>query len=77
MQCKDADNQHFALVSESFSDPGPHGACRYSDNMLHDMVNRDWRKGAQCLAVNQQHAVLFFLELYHGKFKCYCKNIDG
>ncbi|KAK1627660.1 hypothetical protein QYE76_001975 [Lolium multiflorum] len=68
---QDADNQHFALVSESyvplhnfdyvysnrmgtnirfvdsFSDPGSHGADRYSDNMLHDIVKRDWRKGAR------------------------------
>jgi hypothetical protein len=33
----------------SFDDPGPHGAGRYSDYMLPEIVKRDWRKGAQVI----------------------------
>jgi hypothetical protein len=32
---------------DCFDDPGPHGAGRYSDHMLPEIVKRDWRKGAQ------------------------------
>ncbi|XP_058113562.1 glycosyltransferase BC10-like isoform X5 [Magnolia sinica] len=43
----DTDNQHFVLLSDSFEDPGPHGAGRYSDHMLPEIEKKDWRKGAQ------------------------------
>lgn len=33
----------------SFDDPGPHGAGRYSDHMLPEIVKKDWRKGAQVI----------------------------
>ena len=33
----------------SFDDPGPHGAGRYSEHMLPEIVKRDWRKGAQVI----------------------------
>ncbi|XP_066370060.1 glycosyltransferase BC10-like isoform X3 [Miscanthus floridulus] len=32
---------------DCFDDPGPHGAGRYSDHMLPEIVKKDWRKGAQ------------------------------
>uniref|UniRef100_A0A0E0LF98 Uncharacterized protein n=1 Tax=Oryza punctata TaxID=4537 RepID=A0A0E0LF98_ORYPU len=71
---QDPDNQHFVLLSESFDDPGPHGAGRYSDHMLPEIVKRDWRKGAQWFTVKRQHAVLILSDfLYYAKFKRYCK----
>uniref|UniRef100_A0A453SPG2 Uncharacterized protein n=1 Tax=Aegilops tauschii subsp. strangulata TaxID=200361 RepID=A0A453SPG2_AEGTS len=58
----------------SFDDPGPHGAGRYSEHMLPEIVKRDWRKGAQWFTVKRQHAVLILVDtLYYGKFKRYCK----
>ncbi|KAE8806802.1 hypothetical protein D1007_16888 [Hordeum vulgare] len=59
---------------DSFDDPGPHGAGRYSEHMLPEIVKRDWRKGAQWFTVKRQHAVLILVDtLYYGKFKRYCK----
>jgi hypothetical protein len=31
----------------SFKDPGPHGSGRYSPEMFPEIVERDFRKGAQ------------------------------
>jgi hypothetical protein len=48
-------HNHFAIDMTnyfpplSFDDPGPHGAGRYSDHMLPEIVKRDWRKGAQVI----------------------------
>ncbi|KAI4970835.1 hypothetical protein ZWY2020_001749 [Hordeum vulgare] len=59
---------------DSFDDPGPHGAGRYSEHMLPEIAKRDWRKGAQWFTVKRQHAVLILVDtLYYGKFKRYCK----
>ncbi|XP_062178628.1 glycosyltransferase BC10-like isoform X1 [Phragmites australis] len=59
---------------DCFDDPGPHGAGRYSEHMLPEIVKRDWRKGAQWFTVKRQHAVLILADaLYYGKFKHYCK----
>ncbi|XP_062229722.1 glycosyltransferase BC10-like isoform X1 [Phragmites australis] len=59
---------------DCFDDPGPHGAGRYSEHMLPEIVKRDWRKGAQWFTVKRQHAVLILADtLYYGKFKRYCK----
>jgi hypothetical protein len=61
---------------DCFDDPGPHGAGRYSDHMLPEIVKRDWRKGAQWFTVKRQHAVLILADtLYYGKFKRYCKVV--
>ncbi|KAF8687514.1 hypothetical protein HU200_006052 [Digitaria exilis] len=59
---------------DCFDDPGPHGAGRYSDHMLPEIVKKDWRKGAQWFTVKRQHAILILADtLYYGKFKRYCK----
>jgi len=47
-------NKNFAIdmpnyLFLSFDDPGPHGAGRYSDHMLPEIVKKDWRKGAQVI----------------------------
>jgi hypothetical protein len=47
-------NKNFAIdmpnyLFRSFDDPGPHGAGRYSEHMLPEIVKKDWRKGAQVI----------------------------
>lgn len=59
---------------DSFLDPGPHGSGRYSEHMLPEIEEKDWRKGAQWFSVKRQHALLITADhLYYTKFKQYCK----
>lgn len=49
-------NKNFAIdmpnyLFRSFDDPGPHGAGRYSEHMLPEIVKKDWRKGAQVIYI--------------------------
>ncbi|KAG1364156.1 putative glycosyltransferase BC10 [Cocos nucifera] len=64
---------------DCFQDPGPHGNGRYSEHMLPEVEERDFRKGAQWFSLKRQHALLILADsLYYTKFKLYCKpNMDG
>nr|XP_029122024.1 glycosyltransferase BC10 isoform X3 [Elaeis guineensis] len=64
---------------DCFQDPGPHGNGRYSEHMLPEVEERDFRKGAQWFSVKRQHALLILADnLYYTKFKLYCRpNMDG
>uniref|UniRef100_A0A0E0G255 Core-2/I-branching beta-16-N-acetylglucosaminyltransferase family protein n=1 Tax=Oryza nivara TaxID=4536 RepID=A0A0E0G255_ORYNI len=75
---EDVDNQFFVLLSDSFLDPGPHGSGRYSVEMLPEIEQRDFRKGAQWFAVTRRHALLILADhLYYNKFELYCKPAEG
>ncbi|EAZ01971.1 hypothetical protein OsI_24003 [Oryza sativa Indica Group] len=57
---------------DCFRDPGPHGNGRYSPEMLPEIEEKDFRKGAQ-----RRHALLILADsLYYKKFKLYCKMVD-
>ncbi|XP_072969668.1 glycosyltransferase BC10-like [Typha angustifolia] len=59
---------------DCFQDPGPHGNGRYSRQMLPEIAEVDFRKGAQWFSVKRQHALLILADsLYYTKFKLYCK----
>jgi len=59
---------------DCFQDPGPHGNGRYSLEMLPEIEERDFRKGAQWFAITRRHALLILADnLYYKKFKLYCK----
>ncbi|KAF7010755.1 hypothetical protein CFC21_025123 [Triticum aestivum] len=59
---------------DSFYDPGPHGNFRYSQNMLPEVRESDFRKGSQWFSVKRQHALMTIADsLYYTKFKLYCK----
>ncbi|KQK16967.1 hypothetical protein BRADI_1g31680v3 [Brachypodium distachyon] len=63
---------------DCFQDPGPHGNGRYSLEMLPEIEERDFRKGAQWFAITRRHALLILADnLYYKKFKLYCKPADG
>ncbi|KAG2568606.1 glycosyltransferase BC10-like isoform X2 [Panicum virgatum] len=75
---QDIDNQHFVLLSDSFIDcfydPGPHGNFRYSQNMLPEVTESDFRKGSQWFSVKRQHALMIVADsLYYTKFKIHCR----
>lgn len=44
----------------SFYDPGPHGNFRYSQNMLPEVTETDFRKGSQVIL---QSSLLIFFNL--------------
>ncbi|KAG8095092.1 hypothetical protein GUJ93_ZPchr0012g19647 [Zizania palustris] len=63
---------------DCFRDPGPHGNGRYSVEMLPEIEEKDFRKGAQWFAITRRHALLILADsLYYKKFKLYCKPADG
>lgn len=63
---------------DCFRDPGPHGNGRYSPEMLPEIEEKDFRKGAQWFAITRRHALLILADsLYYKKFKLYCKPADG
>uniref|UniRef100_A0A0E0CGH1 Uncharacterized protein n=1 Tax=Oryza meridionalis TaxID=40149 RepID=A0A0E0CGH1_9ORYZ len=69
---------------DCFLDPGPHGSGRYSVEMLPEIEQRDFRKGAQNVyypkwfAVTRRHALLILADhLYYNKFELYCKPAEG
>jgi len=63
---------------DCFLDPGPHGTGRYSMEMLPEIEQRDFRKGAQWFAITRRHALLILADnLYYNKFKLYCKPAEG
>ncbi|KAM0904599.1 hypothetical protein ACQ4PT_017920 [Festuca glaucescens] len=63
---------------DCFQDPGPHGNGRYSLEMLPEIEERDFRKGAQWFAITRRHALMILADnLYYKKFKLYCKPADG
>ncbi|XP_062223937.1 glycosyltransferase BC10-like [Phragmites australis] len=63
---------------DCFLDPGPHGSGRYSTEMLPEIEQRDFRKGAQWFAVTRRHALVILADnLYYNKFKLYCKPAEG
>ncbi|KAF0906147.1 hypothetical protein E2562_009137 [Oryza meyeriana var. granulata] len=63
---------------DCFLDPGPHGSGRYSVEMLPEIEQRDFRKGAQWFAVTRRHALLILADhLYYNKFELYCKPAEG
>jgi hypothetical protein len=49
------------FVHISFLDPGPHGTGRYSMEMLPEIEQRDFRKGAQ---VHVRHTSSVFFRTY-------------
>nr|ACG24184.1 hypothetical protein [Zea mays] len=62
---------------DCFLDPGPHGTGRYSMEMLPEIEQRDFRKGAQWFAITRRHALLILADnLYYNKFKLYCKPAE-
>ncbi|OEL26374.1 hypothetical protein BAE44_0012607 [Dichanthelium oligosanthes] len=63
---------------DCFLDPGPHGTGRYSTEMLPEIEQRNFRKGAQWFAITRRHALLILADnLYYNKFKLYCKPAEG
>ncbi|KAL6843742.1 hypothetical protein ACP4OV_026313 [Aristida adscensionis] len=59
---------------DCFYDPGPHGNFRYSQNMLPEVRETDFRKGSQWFSVKRQHALMIIADgLYHTKFKLHCR----
>lgn len=59
---------------DCFEDPGPHSTGRYTELMLPEIEEKDWRKGAQWFSVKRQHALLIMADsLYYTKFKHYCE----
>ncbi|KAG0470685.1 hypothetical protein HPP92_017385 [Vanilla planifolia] len=64
---------------DSFVDPGPHGAGRYSEHMLPEIEKKDWRKGSQWFSIKRRHALLLLVDsFYYNKFKLYCKaSMEG
>ncbi|KAK1269050.1 hypothetical protein QJS04_geneDACA013970 [Acorus gramineus] len=59
---------------DCFDDPGPHGTGRYSEHMLPEIEEKDFRKGAQWFTMMRKHALLVLSDnLYYTKFKLYCK----
>ncbi|KAG8069947.1 hypothetical protein GUJ93_ZPchr0006g42120 [Zizania palustris] len=63
---------------DCFLDPGPHGSGRYSVEMLPEIEQRHFRKGAQWFAITRRHALLILADkLYYNKFELYCKPAEG
>ncbi|KAG0468444.1 hypothetical protein HPP92_017772 [Vanilla planifolia] len=64
---------------DCFEDPGPHGMGRYSENMLPEIVSKDWRKGSQWFSIKRKHALILLSDsLYYNKFKFFCRpHMDG
>ncbi|XP_066348361.1 glycosyltransferase BC10-like [Miscanthus floridulus] len=59
---------------DCFYDPGPHGNFRYSQNMLPEVTETDFRKGSQWFSVKRQHALMIIADsLYYTKFKLHCR----
>lgn len=59
---------------DCFIDPGPHGTGRYSEHMLPEVEERDFRKGSQWFSMKRQHAIIVMADgLYYRKFKLYCR----
>lgn len=59
---------------DCFDDPGPLGMGRYSEDMLPEIENKDWRKGSQWFALKRQHALLLLSDkLYYTKLKLFCR----
>jgi len=59
---------------DCFYDPGPHGNFRYSQNMLPEVTEADFRKGSQWFSVKRQHALMIVADsLYYTKFKIHCR----
>ncbi|KAG6515345.1 hypothetical protein ZIOFF_025756 [Zingiber officinale] len=62
---------------DSFWDPGAHGNARYTEHMLPEIEEKDFRKGSQWFSMKRQHALIVMADsLYFTKFKLYCKKID-
>ncbi|KAJ8459453.1 hypothetical protein OPV22_032379 [Ensete ventricosum] len=64
---------------DTFWDPGPHGNARYTEHMLPEIEEKDFRKGSQWFSMKRQHALIVMADsLYFTKFKLYCKpGFDG
>ncbi|XP_074581983.1 glycosyltransferase BC10-like isoform X2 [Curcuma longa] len=64
---------------DSFWDPGAHGNARYTEHMLPEIEEKDFRKGSQWFSMKRQHALIVMADnLYFTKFKLYCKpGFDG
>ncbi|URD96449.1 Core-2/I-Branching enzyme [Musa troglodytarum] len=64
---------------DSFWDPGPHGNARYTEHMLPEIEEDDFRKGSQWFSMTRRHALIVLADnLYYTKFKLYCKpGFDG
>ncbi|KAK8630282.1 hypothetical protein V6N13_079080 [Hibiscus sabdariffa] len=59
---------------DCFVDLGPHGNGRYSEHMLPEVEEKDFRKGAQWFTMKRQHALLVMADsLYYSRFRDYCK----
>lgn len=59
---------------DCFVDPGPHGNGRYSDHMLPEVEESQFRKGSQWFTMKRQHAIIVMADsLYYTKFRLYCK----
>ncbi|CAL9078397.1 unnamed protein product [Musa textilis] len=64
---------------DTFWDPGPHGNARYTEHMLPEIEEKNFRKGSQWFSMKRQHALIVMADsLYFTKFKLYCKpGFDG
>ncbi|KAJ8486370.1 hypothetical protein OPV22_018855 [Ensete ventricosum] len=64
---------------DCFWDPGPHGNARYTEHMLPEIEEKDFRKGSQWFSMKRRHALIVLADnLYYTKFKLYCKpGFDG
>ncbi|CAL9160604.1 unnamed protein product [Musa hybrid cultivar] len=73
---------------DSFRDPGPHGNARYTEHMLPEIEEDDFRKVfmtlgflhvMQWFSMKRRHALIVLADkLYYTKFKLYCKpGFDG
>ncbi|CAL9050863.1 glycosyltransferase BC10 [Musa acuminata AAA Group] len=59
---------------DCFWDPGPHGNARYTEHMLPEIEEKDFRKGSQWFSMKRRHALIVLADsLYYTKFKLYCK----
>ncbi|KAG6522790.1 glycosyltransferase BC10-like [Zingiber officinale] len=59
---------------DSFWDPGPHGNARYTEHMLPEIEEKDFRKGSQWFTMKRRHALIVMADnLYYTKFKLFCK----
>ncbi|CAL5030166.1 unnamed protein product [Urochloa decumbens] len=84
---QDIDNQHFVLLSDScvplhnfdyvydyLMGTNLSFIDWYSQNMLPEVIEADFRKGSQWFSVKRQHALMIIADsLYYTKFKLHCR----
>ncbi|PWZ20857.1 hypothetical protein Zm00014a_010520 [Zea mays] len=87
---EDVDNQFFVLLSDScvplhtfdyiynyLMGTNVSFIDWYTMEMLPEIEQRDFRKGAQWFAITRRHALLILADnLYYNKFKLYCKSVN-